>query len=125
MPNDTLKLPPFLKRLEEPTTPADWNDYPWPHPSQSPRGLRMANITSLHLIWYEIENGTQRSVALMYAASFKAFDASPDTLRSVNAAIVERWSRRGLERVKSMAWKIWHDVIEATEPSVSSEGLKE
>ena len=61
--------------------------------------------TSLELLRYEIEHGTQRSVAVMYAVSMRAL-VNTEVCRPINEAITERWSMRGLERVKKMAWEI-------------------
>lgn len=46
----------------------------------------------------------QKDVALTYAM---AIESNDDTdWRTVNEAIIKRWSMSGLERVKKMAWKL-------------------
>lgn len=53
----------------------------------------------------EIEQGaTQGQVAKTYALAIMGGDRSTDWA-AANKSITERWSRSGLERVKSMAWK--------------------
>lgn len=45
----------------------------------------------------------QQDIAITYALALRS--SEPTDWAAVNAAIVERWSRSGLERVKKMAWK--------------------
>lgn len=45
----------------------------------------------------------QPDVAITYALAIK--DGSFDDWETVNKAIIERWSRSGLEKIKKMAWK--------------------
>lgn len=47
---------------------------------------------------------TQKSLAITYAMAICSRD-KPDWLK-VNKAIIDRWSVRGLENVKKMAWKL-------------------
>lgn len=46
----------------------------------------------------------QRSVALTYALAIRSHGETD--WEKVNQAIITRWSRAGLERIKKMAWKI-------------------
>lgn len=59
--------------------------------------------SAFDLLAHEIEHGTQRSVAVLYAALFLGHDFPPG---GANRAIIDRWSVRGLERVKKIAWSI-------------------
>ena len=59
----------------------------------------------------EIESGaTQKSVAMTYAFAIKSRDKTDWPV--VNRAIIARWSRSGLERIKRLAWsgKAFDDV---------------
>lgn len=47
---------------------------------------------------------TQKSLAMTYAMAICSSD-QPDWSK-VNNAIIARWSRSGLERVKKAAWKL-------------------
>jgi hypothetical protein len=49
---------------------------------------------------------TQRSVAMTYRLAMEAERRSGERIdwRAVNEAIVARWSRAGLERIKELAW---------------------
>lgn len=47
---------------------------------------------------------TQREVAVTYAAHIRS--RQWDDIRTINEAIVKRWSSAGLDRVKKLAWKI-------------------
>lgn len=64
--------------------------------------------TLVKLLMYEIEHGTQRSVALLYATCLEGFGEEPGfaTCRKANRAIIARWSFGGLDRVKKIAWTI-------------------
>jgi len=56
------------------------------------------------LLHYEIENGTQRSVGVLYGACLEGLGSGDGShCQRVNKAIIERWSRSGLERVKLIA----------------------
>jgi len=46
----------------------------------------------------------QRNVAATYSLALRTID-DVDWVK-VNRAIIERWSRSGLERIKKMAWKL-------------------
>jgi hypothetical protein len=46
---------------------------------------------------------TQKSLAKMYAMLLKQRDEVEWAL--VNHAIIDRWSRKGLERIKTAAWR--------------------
>ena len=46
----------------------------------------------------------QADVALTYALAMRDEDVQSVDWKRANAAIVARWSLRGLERVKRMAW---------------------
>ena len=53
----------------------------------------------------EIEEGhTRNSVAFTYAFCMR--DHPTVDFRTINKAIVERWSRAGLQYIKRMAWKL-------------------
>lgn len=64
-------------------------------------------MTLFQLLQYEIEHGTQRSAAVLYAICFltKGELDEPGVV-AANQAIIRRWSRSGLERVKNFAWAI-------------------
>lgn len=71
----------------------------------------MARARTLYeVLRHEIEHGTQRSVAVLYALCFLAIGTESIPVADYNRAIIERWSAAGLERVKTMAWKI-HDAL--------------
>jgi len=44
----------------------------------------------------------QKDVACTYALALKSSD--PTNWKSVNEAIIKRWSMAGLKRIKEMAW---------------------
>jgi len=48
----------------------------------------------------------QKDIALTYALAFRTHDTVD--WRVVNEAIIARWSVSGLQRIKTMAWKL-HD----------------
>lgn len=51
----------------------------------------------------EIKQGcTQKQIAQTYALAIRS--SWPTDWAKVNAMIVERWSKAGLERIKTMAW---------------------
>lgn len=54
---------------------------------------------------------TQRQIAQTYAMSIRSEQENGEAIdwKVVNSAIMERWSRSGLERIKNMAWsgKCW------------------
>ncbi len=63
------------------------------------------------------EEVTQKDTALTYAMAIKsALDGAdrPDW-PTINQAIIERWGKRGLVRIKKLAWQ--HFRIPASEPS--------
>lgn len=70
------------------------------------------NLTALDLLLYEVEYGTQRSVAAFYAINITWFvqDAFKPSMRIANMAISERWGLKGLDRVKKLAWEIHADL---------------
>lgn len=79
-----------------------------------------AAYTPLDLLLYEIEYGTQRSVAVFYAVNIKWFvqEAFKPSMRIANTAISERWGLKGLDRVKKLAWEIHADLaLPAEEPA--------
>jgi hypothetical protein len=58
------------------------------------------------LLKYEIAHGTQRSVAVLYAMHLIPMLEDNGFWAPINEAIKTRWSIKGLERVKKMAWEI-------------------
>jgi len=46
----------------------------------------------------------QRDVALTYALALRS--SEPKDWTVINEAIIRRWSRSGLERIKQMAWRM-------------------
>ena len=71
--------------------------------SPPPAGsFELTNVS--RVILEEIENRkfTQAAIATTYALAI----VSPETIAwdDVNQAIIARWSFRGLERIKAMAW---------------------
>ncbi len=48
----------------------------------------------------------QKDIALTYAMALRSSEKKD--WRKINRAIIERWSRAGLERIKKMAWK-WNN----------------
>ena len=44
----------------------------------------------------------QRDIAMTYALSLQSND--PTDYKKVNRAIIDRWSKSGLNRIKEMAW---------------------
>jgi hypothetical protein len=61
------------------------------------------NPTSTILREIAMPKMTQKSVALTYAMLLK----QPDEVgwAEVNRAIIDRWGRKGLERIKTAAWR--------------------
>ena len=47
---------------------------------------------------------TQKSLALTYALAIQSSESKD--WRTINDAIITRWSRGGLERIKKMAWAL-------------------
>ena len=55
------------------------------------------------VIQNEIERGlNQKQIAQSYALGLRS--SFPTDWAKVNAMIIERWSKAGLERIKKMAW---------------------
>lgn len=50
------------------------------------------------------EKFDQASVAMTYAMAIRS--SHETNWKAVNEAIISRWSRSGLERIKRMAWRI-------------------
>ena len=48
----------------------------------------------------------QKSLALTYAMSIASSEAMSIDWKKVNNAIISRWSRSGLERIKKQAWRL-------------------
>ena len=62
----------------------------------------------------EIERGcTQKDIARTYALAIKDDTLGTDCpdWSTINRAIIDRWSPRGLERVKKMAWDHIHRAL--------------
>jgi hypothetical protein len=66
--------------------------------------------TAGDLLKHEIAHGTQRSVAVLYAMHITPMIEANGFWAPINEAIKTRWSIKGLERVKKMAWEI-HDAM--------------
>ena len=51
---------------------------------------------------------TRKSVALTYAMAMKSAAQKADTpdWRKINEAIIAKWGMKGLERVKTRAWRL-------------------
>lgn len=63
--------------------------------------------TLMDLLDYEIENGTQRSAGVLYGVCMEGLGGGDGSrCQTVNRAIIDRWSRSGLERVKKIAHKM-------------------
>ena len=65
-------------------------------------------IVEISLVAQTIENEIaqgmkQRDIAQTYALGLKSSQVSTDWKR-INEAIIARWSKAGLERIKKMAW---------------------
>jgi hypothetical protein len=52
---------------------------------------------------------SQSNIAVAYAVAILNQKQFPVDWKRVNAAIEKRWSLRGLERVKEMAWSYFED----------------
>src|SRR4051812_39528763 len=74
---------------------------------------------------------TQTSLAITYAFLFAQVEGDTADWPKINQAIIERWSRSGLQRVKTMAhkicmeWKMRGEVVasptdESTSPQCTS-----
>ena len=61
----------------------------------------MSATTAILLNSIEYEGNTQADVAQRYAWAIQRGDVD---WRAVNEAIIERWSKSGLDRVKRVAW---------------------
>lgn len=70
-----------------------------------------AAVTPLDMLLYEVEYGTQRSIAVLYAINIRWFvqDQFKPHMRVANRAISERWGLRGLDKIKKQAWEIHGD----------------
>ena len=62
---------------------------------------------------YEIKHGTQRSTGVLYVIALIALVNDKETCLRINTAIETRWSFRGLNNVKKIAWEIHSAMIEA------------
>jgi hypothetical protein len=62
----------------------------------------MSGTTGILLDAISYERNTQADVAQTYAWAIQRGDAD---WRVVNEAIIERWSKSGLSRIKRMAWE--------------------
>lgn len=65
--------------------------------------VELCNCTNVLLGEIADRQFTQKSVALTYAMALAS--SNPTDWAKVNAAIIQRWSRSGLVRLKTMAWK--------------------
>ena len=70
-------------------------------------------LMTKELLDYEIDHGTQRSVAVFYMVYFLARAYTGPEVGRANRAIIERWSMAGLDRTKKMAWQIYDDFCKA------------
>lgn len=69
------------------------------------------NLTTGDLIagvWWE---DTQKGYAAIYARGLRMKDGTPEVYAdidwpTVNRTIIERWSMKGLQRIKKLAWKL-------------------
>lgn len=69
--------------------------------------LEVFMVGCVGVILNEIKQGcTQKQIALSYAFAINTDAAKVETVDwvAINTAITERWSKTGLERVKTMAW---------------------
>lgn len=66
--------------------------------------LELCCCTTVLLSEISDKNITQRGVALTYAMALSSSEKTD--WAAVNAAIIRRWSRSGLERIKVKAWAI-------------------
>lgn len=53
----------------------------------------------------KLPNATQKEIAEIYARLIES-SIPGDEFLGINKAILERWSKRGLNNVKVMAWKL-------------------
>ena len=49
-----------------------------------------------------MDEAKQRDIAMTYALALRSSD--PTNWKVVNKAIIDRWSKSGLDRIKNMAW---------------------
>lgn len=67
--------------------------------------MRMEMVNPQEIILYEISSGaTQKNVAMTYAFILRQEPNAANWIK-INAAIRARWPKKGLDRVKEMAWK--------------------
>ena len=64
--------------------------------------VELANCTTTLLQEIADNRMKRRNVAKTYALALKS--SEPTDWSAVNAAIIQRWSRSGLEWIKRMAW---------------------
>ena len=69
-------------------------------------GIELADCERTLLREIAMKESHQRDIALTYALAMRSSECDRIDWRKVNLAIIKRWSRAGLERVKAMAHKI-------------------
>ena len=69
--------------------------------------IELANCTNTLLAEIGDKQCKQKDIAKTYALAINSSESTD--WKAVNLAIIDRWSRSGLERIKSMAWsgKCW------------------
>ena len=64
--------------------------------------LELCNCTEVLLREIKMKEIKQKDIACTYNLALKSSD--PTDWKSVNGAIIKRWSISGLKRIKDMAW---------------------
>ncbi len=64
--------------------------------------VELFNCTSTLLHEIEVLKLKQKDVAMTYALALRS--SAPTDWRTINTAIIDRWSKSGLDRIKKMAW---------------------
>jgi len=65
--------------------------------------IELCDCTNVLLREISDKHFTQKSVALTYAMAINSSEQK--NWKAINDAIIKRWSRSGLDRIKKMAWK--------------------
>jgi len=65
--------------------------------------IELANCTNTLLNTIAMSKAKQKDIAIIYAMALCSSESVD--WKKVNNAIITRWSRSGLERIKKLAWR--------------------
>ena len=94
----------FYEDDSTPITPEMWDWLRWRVTMSDKWEVRMLNPEDTILEEIQMRGIKQKDIAQTYAFLLKDPDAGDLDWRTINQAIIDRWSVSGLERIKKMAW---------------------